>query len=154
MLIDDATKLRKALLKLIPIPKNEEVVYYDNRFIELINIDVDRLYNDELEKYKELQSQYKSVKAKIDDFNERISNLSVIDKKMSENEYVSEIQALEIEYAKKYRDIKVLDNKINIYRNKILDLDNKIEIQKAKEMNALKQKMHYYRKMKEINRLF
>lgn len=137
MFLDNIEELRKNIIKLVKKPTNQDIIYYNNKFIDLINVDVEKLYYDELKKYRELEKQYLEVKSKIDDYNERVNNLNLIGK-MSELEYMSKIQELEIKYAKEYKEIKILENKINTYKNKIVDLKNKIEIQKAKEIEDKK----------------
>lgn len=137
MFLDNVEELRKNIIKLVRKPTNQDIIYYDSKFIDLINVDVEKLYCDELKKYRELEKQYLEVKSKIDDYNERVNNLNLIGK-MSELEYMSKIQELEIKYAKEYKEIKILENKINTYKNKIVDLKNKIEIQKAKEIEDKK----------------
>lgn len=137
MFLDNIEELRKNIIKLVKKPTNQDIIYYNNKFIDLINVDVEKLYYDELKKYRELEKQYLEVKGKIDDYNERVNNLNLIGK-MSELEYMSKIQELEIKYAKEYKEIKILENKINTYKNKIVDLKNKIEIQKAKEIEDKK----------------
>ena len=137
MFLDNVEELRKNIIKLVRKPTNQDIIYYDSKFIDLINVDVEKLYYDELKKYRELEKQYLEVKSKIDDYNERVNNLNLIGK-MSELEYMSKIQELEIKYAKEYKEIKILENKINTYKNKIVDLKNKIEIQKAKEIEDKK----------------
>lgn len=140
MLIDKRGKLRELLLKLVPIPNNKDVIYYDNRFIDLINIDVQKLYDDEYLKFKELEKQYSIINKKINDYNERLDNLKLVDNKMTEKEYINKIQELETKYSKQYRYIKQLESKMSSYRNKIIDLNNKIEIQKSNEMKLAKSK--------------
>lgn len=137
MFLDNVEELRKNIIKLVRKPTNQDIIYYNSKFIDLINVDVEKLYYDELKKYRELEKQYLEVKSKIDDYNERVNNLNLIGK-MSELEYMSKIQELEIKYAKEYKEIKILENKINTYKNKIVDLKNKIEIQKAKEIEDKK----------------
>lgn len=137
MFLDNVEELRKNIIKLVRKPTNQDIIYYNSKFIDLINVDVEKLYYDELKKYRELEKQYLEVKSKIDDYNERVNNLNLIGK-TSELEYMSKIQELEIKYAKEYKEIKILENKINTYKNKIVDLKNKIEIQKAKEIEDKK----------------
>lgn len=141
MLIDKRGKLRELLLKLVPIPNNKDVIYYDNRFIDLISIDVQKLYNDELLKFKDLEKQYSTVNKKVNEYNERLDNLKLINNKMTEKEYIAKIQELEIQYSKEYRDIKQIESKMSSYRMKILDLNDKIEIQKANEIKLAKLKI-------------
>lgn len=140
MIIDDRDELRKTLLNFATKPSNADVIYYDNKFIDLINVDVDKLYNDELDLYSKLQKKYAIIKDEVDEYNARVENLKLLGKNMSEADYIEKIRTLEIEYAKKYKAIKILESKINTLSGKILDLQNKIEIQIAKEIQAKKNK--------------
>lgn len=140
MIIDDRDELRKTLLNFASKPSNTDVIYYDNKFIDLINVDVDKLYNDELDLYSKLQKKYSIIKDEVDEYNARVENLKLLGKNMSEADYIEKIRTLEIEYAKKYKAIKILESKINTLSGKILDLQNKIEIQIAKEIQAKKNK--------------
>ena len=140
MIIDDRDELRKTLLNFATKPSNADVIYYDNKFIDLINVDVDKLYNDEFDLYSKLQKKYAIIKDEVDEYNARVENLKLLGKNMSEADYIEKIRTLEIEYAKKYKAIKILESKINTLSGKILDLQNKIEIQIAKEIQAKKNK--------------
>lgn len=140
MIIDDRDELRKTLLNFATKPSNADVIYYDNKFIDLINVDVDKLYNDELDLYSKLQKKYAIIKDEVDEYNARVENLKLLGKNMSEADYIEKIRTLEIEYAKKYKAIKILESKINTLSGKILDLQNKIEIQIAKEIQAKRNK--------------
>lgn len=140
MFIDNKSKLRKALLRMINTPKNEEIVYYNAKFIDLINVNVEKLYEDEVAKFKEIEQEYDLIKKKIDDYNAKLEILGNSNKKMTEVEHIEKIQELEIIYAKKYRDVKTLENKIEIHKGKIENINNKIKIQQTKELKELSQK--------------
>ena len=140
MFIDDSNKVRTSLLKIIETPNNSEVVYYNTKFVDLINVDVDRLYADELSKYCELEEQCERTNKKITEYNERLKQLDESKKKLTEQEHINKIQALEIEYTQKYKDVKTLEHKLDIYKGKLTNIDNKIEIQKAKELKQLANK--------------
>ena len=140
MFIDDSNKVRNSLLRMIETPQNSEVVYYNTKFVDLINVDVDRLYLDELSKSYELEQQCKNEDQKINEYNERLQQLDKSKKQLTEQEHINKIQVLEIEYTQKYKDVKALEHKLEIYKGKLSNIDNKIEIQKAKEMKQLADK--------------
>lgn len=144
MLIDEPTTLRNSILKRIPLPEDKDIIIYNKNFLELIDKDVQELYNSNLEVFKTLNKEYLNLckeKKECEDF---INNLSLVNKSYDENAYVKKIQELETVYAKKFAKIKSIEKRISIYENRVSELNRKIDNQ-----NYLEQK--YVNEQKEKN---
>lgn len=133
MIIDYPQELKKKLLQLVSIPLNTEVAYYDSDFADLITIDVEKLYNEELVKYKTLLNKYNKIKQRFDEYNQNLENLPLADKNMTEEDYIKEIQKLEIQYSNNYAYLKQLDSRINSLKTVLATQKEKIRIQIAKD---------------------
>lgn len=138
MLIDNYSMLREKMESLIEIPSNNDVVVYNKNFIDLINVNVDKLYEDKLDEFNKLFEKYKDMNAKIEYNNELLTNIRILNPILSESKCIEEIQKLEKNYANKYKEVKILENKLIFYRNKCIDYQNRIEIQKEKDEKILK----------------
>lgn len=137
MIIDYPKQIKEKLLRLIAIPKNSEVIYYDKNFIDLINVNVDKLYQDQLSKYESLQSEYSKIQGRLNDYESKVQSMSISNKSMTEEDYIKEIQRLEIEYTQKYSKIKQLESKLNSIKSTLLAQKEKIKIQQAKDESEI-----------------
>lgn len=151
MLIDKPQQLRKKILKTFPFPDDKDIMLRNQAFYNLAGKNVDTLYRYYLNEYNELHQKTFEINKKLNEYDCFISNVKLIDNKLNEQQHIDMIQLLEIEYARKYEDLKKIEKKIEIYENKIKSQNEKIENQEKREKQLIEKEKE--EKIKELREL-
>ena len=150
MLVEQPKTLRNKILRVFPLPKNEDILVYNINFRNLANKDVDQLYFNYYSQYKEKSAKYIEITNKLKEYDDFINNAPLVNTKLNEKEYIYTIQQLETEYAKKY-SIKNIEKKIETYNNRISQQNILIEKQIKKEEKELEELT--FQKMEELKQV-
>ena len=135
MFIDDLKNVRSKILKCIPLPSDNDIVIYDDKFSSFIDKDVEQLYKNYLEEYKKVESECMDLSNRIKQYEDFIDNATIVNNSFSEKEYINIIKNLETNYAKKYKNIKDLERQIAVYQNRLTELNKKLDYQKIVDRN-------------------
>ena len=131
---------REEILKIIPKPKNEDVIIYDTELINLIDVDVLKEYYDIFPIYKIKKENYILLKEEIEQYEKSINNIYLYDKSWNELDYLEMLKKEKKTYSTIFSDIKKIENNIQILEKKYKNINEKIEIQRNSDEKKKKDK--------------
>lgn len=131
---------REDVFKIIPKPKNEEVIVYDISLKDLLDIDVLGKYYDDLASYNIKKENYNLLNQEIKQYEENINKIYLYDKKWTEIDYLEKLQQEKKNYSYLYNDINKIQNNINILEKKYKTIEEQIEIQRRKDLKEIEDK--------------
>ena len=131
---------RSELLALISKPKNEDVIIYDIKLNDLIDVDVFKEYYNDLAAFKIKKDNYNILLEEIKQYENSINNIYLYRKDWEEMDYLDMLKKDKKSYSQIFDDIKKIENKINILNKKYISINEKIEIQKAKDIKDIENK--------------
>ena len=150
---------RKKFMDFIPEPKNEEVLLYNDELQELIDHDVLLEYKKEYKIFLEKRERFLVLKKSFEEYHNYIDSMYLFRKDWNEKDYLKALQDDKKTYSKLYEEIKKKETAIDVLKNKAASMQNRINIQIAKEEKDLeikkdgidqdievnKQKLEYYK---------
>ena len=131
---------RKDIIKIIPEPKNEDVIVYDLTLKSLLDINVIEEYKKILADYKIKRENYILMEQELEQHKISINNIYLYNKKWSEKDYIEMLQKDKKTYSTYFNDIKKIENNIQILEKKYKILNEQIEIQRNKELKEVETK--------------
>lgn len=131
---------RDELLKIIPKPTNMEVITYDTSLSNLIDIDVFENYYKDLSDFKIKKENYILLNNEIKEYENRLKNIYLYNNKWTEKDYIEMLQKDTKQYSILYNNIKKIENNIDILNKKYNSINEKIEIQRAKDIKEIENK--------------
>lgn len=131
---------REEILKIIPKPKNEDVIIYDTELINLIDVDVLKEYYDIFPIYKIKKENYILLKEEIEQYEKSINNIYLYDKSWNELDYLEMLKKEKKTYSTIFSDIKKIENNIQILEKKYKNINEKIEIQRNSDEKKIEDK--------------
>lgn len=131
---------REEILKIIPKPKNEDVIVYDTELINLIDVDVLKEYYDIFPIYKIKKENYILLKEEIEQYEKSINNIYLYDKSWNELDYLEMLKKEKKTYSTIFSDIKKIENNIQILEKKYKNINEKIEIQRNSDEKKIEDK--------------
>lgn len=143
---------RYDLLKIIPKPKNEEVIIYDTTLTPLIDIDVINEYYITFAKYKNQVEKFMQLDKEIKEYKEQLNSMYLYNKKWNEQDYVEMLQKDKKQYSTLFHDVKKIEDNIKILEKKRVATNEKIKIQQSKEENEIQKKKENIDKEIETNK--
>ena len=131
---------RKDIIKIIPEPKNEDVIVYDLTLKSLLDINVIEEYKKILADYKIKKENYILMEQELEQHKISINNIYLYNKKWSEKDYIEMLQKDKKTYSTYFNDIRKIENNIQILEKKYKILNEQIEIQRNKELKEVETK--------------
>lgn len=131
---------RDILIDFIPKPSNKDVILYDTSLKDLIDVDVIQEYNNLLPIFNLCFNQYLGYKNNIQNYEKTINNIYLYKSNWSEEDYLYNLQNYKKTYSTLFSSIKKTESKIDILQKKIKMINDKIEIQIAKENKEIENK--------------
>lgn len=131
---------RKDIIKIIPEPKNEDVIVYDLTLKSLLDVNVIEEYKKILADYKIKRENYILMEQELEQHKISINNIYLYNKKWSEKDYIEMLQKDKKTYSTYFNDIKKIENNIQILEKKYKILNEQIEIQRNKELKEVETK--------------
>lgn len=131
---------RDILIGFIPTPTNKDVIIYDTSLKDLIDVDVMQEYKDLLPTYNLYCQKYLECKNKIENYEKELNNIYLYKTNWSEEDYLYNLQNDKKTYSILFQSVKKIENNIQVLQKKILMIDDKIQIQKAKEEKEIEEK--------------
>ena len=131
---------REDFIKFIPKPTNNDVILYDISLKELIDLDVYEEYKKLYAEYESKAKEYLALNKKIDEYSKKVNEAYLYKPSWTEKDYLENLQNDKKTYSILYNDIKKLENTIQISQKKIKSINQKIEIQTAKEQKEIANK--------------
>ena len=131
---------RKDIIKIIPEPKNEDVIVYDLTLKSLLDINVIEEYKKILADYKIKRENYILMEQELEKHKISINNIYLYNKKWSEKDYIEMLQKDKKTYSTYFNDIRKIENNIQILEKKYKILNEQIEIQRNKELKEVETK--------------
>lgn len=124
---------REQFLRMIPKPKNQEVVVYDINLKDLLDVNVFAEYEKDYSDYVEKKQKYDLLKEERNQYLETINKAYLYNTSWGESDYINMIQLDKKTYATMYSDIKKIEDKINVSEKKLKVLEEKLNLQKIKD---------------------
>lgn len=131
---------RDILIGFIPTPTNKDVIIYDTSLKDLIDVDVMQEYKNLLPTYNLYCQKYLECKNKIENYEKELNNIYLYKSNWSEEDYLYNLQNDKKTYSILFQSIKKIENNIQVLQKKISMIDDKIQIQKAKEEKEIEEK--------------
>lgn len=131
---------RKDIIKIIPEPKNEDVIVYDLTLKSLLDVNVIEEYKKTLAEYKIKRENYILMEQELEQHKISINNIYLYNNKWSEKDYIEMLQKDKKTYSTYFNDIKKIENNIQILEKKYKILNEQIEIQRNKELKEVETK--------------
>lgn len=131
---------REEILKIIPKPKNEDVIVYNTELINLIDVDVLKEYYDIFPIYKIKKENYILLKEEIEQYEKSINNIYLYDKSWNELDYLEMLKKEKKTYSTIFSDIKKIENNVQILEKKYKNINEKIEIQRNSDEKKIEDK--------------
>ena len=131
---------REEIFKIIPKPKNEDVIVYNTELINLIDVDVLKEYYDIFPIYKIKKENYILLKEEIEQYEKSINNIYLYDKSWNELDYLEMLKKEKKTYSTIFSDIKKIENNVQILEKKYKNINEKIEIQRNSDEKKIEDK--------------
>ena len=131
---------RTMLMKSIPKPSNKDVIIYDTTLKDLIDVDVFQEYNELLPIFTNKSQEFLKYKNNIENYEKTLNNIYLYKTNWSEEDYLFNLQNDKQTYSNLYQPIKKMESNIGILQKKLKMIDDKIEMQKAKENKYIEDK--------------
>lgn len=133
-------KDRFDVIRLIPKPRNEDVIIYDMSLKDLIDKDVFSLYKETLNLYELKVQKYKQIEQLRNEYEKNIDGVYLYNKAWNEEDYLSMLQNLKVTYNTVYKEIKKIEDTIVILEKKIKSIDEQINLQRQKDIKEIESK--------------
>lgn len=131
---------RQDIIKIIPEPKNQDIIVYDLTLKDLLDKNVFEEYYNSLSEYKLKKEKYMILDEKIKQYEKDINNIYFYNNKWNKTDYMEALQRAKMTYSNMFGDLKKLENNIEILTKKIQNINQQIEIQKHKEQKEIENK--------------
>ena len=135
---------RKQLINSVPTPTNKDVIIYNVELKELIDENVIENYYQLLPSYLSKKEDYLLSKKQRDEMANSLNKIYLFNNSWSEEDYLMKLGDAKKTYSILFNDTKKMENELSVLKKKNEVINEKIEIQNAKE-NKQKEK----RKKKE-----
>lgn len=132
---------REQFMKLIPKPKNQEVIVYDVNLKDLLDVNVFEEYKATLNEYKQKKETYDLLDIEINQYLEIINKAYLYDTSWGESDYINMLQNEKKTYSTLYRSIKQIEDKISISKKKLKVIEEKINIQTITDKKNIEKKL-------------
>lgn len=143
---------REQFIKFIPRPTNKDVILYDIQLKDLIDVDVLKEYNKIYPIFINKKEEYEKLEKLIKEYENTINNIYLYKPNWTEEDYLQSLQNDKKTYSTMYGEIKKIENNIDMLQKKIKGIDEKIEIQIAKEQKNIKDRKDNINKNIEQNK--
>lgn len=143
---------RDSLIKFIPKPTNSEVIVYDISLKNLIDVDVLQEYNKLYPIFVSKRENYINCKERIKEYESAINNIYLYKPSWSEIDYLESLKNDKKTYSTLFGEIKKIENNIAMLQRNLKGINEKIEIQKAKENKKINDKKETIEKDIEKNK--
>ena len=131
---------RQKIINLIPKPSNTDVIIYDTTLKDFIDMNVFEEYKYNYLIYSSKIEEYKSLEQEVKQYETSINNAYLYNSSYKEEDYLQLLQNDKKTYSTLYSNIKKLEDKINVLRQKIQVIDEQIETQKIKDNKDLEKR--------------
>lgn len=131
---------RKILIDFIPKPSNQDVIVYDIELKDLIDVDVFEEYYKLLPVFEEKLKKYLKCEQDINEYSKKINEIYLYKKNWSEADYLFSLQNDKKTYNILYGPIKKIESNIETLQKKVSAINQKIQIQIAKENKDIEEK--------------
>lgn len=131
---------REQLIKFIPKPKNEDVIVYDIKLSDLIDIDVFQEYENNINPFLNKQQEFHLLQAKIKQMENFINNVYLYNTSWSKEDYLIKLRNAKKTYSTMYKDIKKSEDKILVLQKQLKLKNEQIAMQEAKENKKIQNK--------------
>lgn len=150
---------RKDFLNFIPQPTNADVILYDYDLKDLLDVDVLAEYKSEYKNYQKKRERFLILKESFERYKDYINSIYLFRKDWNEEDYLKALQNDKRTYSTLYSEIKKKETAISVLQQKSKSMQDRINIQIAKEEKDLelkkenidqdievnKQKLEYYK---------
>ena len=124
---------RKDFINFIPKPENKDVILYDISLKDLIDVDVLEEYNKLYPIFNSKKTQYIELKTSLDEYEKSITNIYLFNKNWTEQDYLISLQNSKKTYSTLFKEIKKIENNISMFQRNLKTINEKINIQKSKD---------------------
>ena len=131
---------REQLIKFIPKPKNEDVIVYDIKLSDLIDIDVFQEYENNINPFLNKQQEFHLLQTKIKQMENFINNVYLYNTSWSKEDYLIKLRNAKKTYSTMYKDIKKSEDKILVLQKQLKLKNEQIAMQEAKENKKIQNK--------------
>lgn len=131
---------REDLINFIPKPTNQDVVVYDLSLKDIIEKDVLEEYQNLLPIYQSKIQEYKTCKANVEEYTQKINKTYLFKSNWSEEDYLFQLQNEKKTYATLYGPIKKIEGNITMLQKKVTIINDKIQMQNIKENKVIEDK--------------
>ena len=150
---------RKDFLNFIPQPTNADVILYDYDLKDLLDVDVLAEYKSEYKNYQKKRERFLILKESFERYKDYINSIYLFRKDWNEEDYLKALQNDKRTYSTLYSEIKKKETAISVLQQKSKSMQDRINLQIAKEEKDLelkkenidqdievnKQKLEYYK---------
>lgn len=143
---------REDFIKFIPKPRNEDVILYDISLNNLIDIDVVQEYEKLYPIFINEKSKFEKLKKEIELYKKSIDEVYLYNPSWSEEDYLNKLRNDKKTYSILYSNIKKGETNIEILQKKVTAINEKIQIQIAKENRERESKYENINKDIENNK--
>ena len=143
---------REQFIKFMPKPKNQDVIVYDIDLKNLLDVDVLLEYEKLYPQFVEKKQQYIITKKRIEEYQNNIDNVFLSNPKWSEKDYLEALHNDKKTYSILYSHIKKVESKLQTAIKKAQNMEEKIQIQLAKEEKQINSKKETIDKEIEKNK--
>lgn len=131
---------REQLIKFIPKPKNEDVIIYDTKLSNLIDIDVFQEYEKNIKLFLNKKEEFHILQDKIKEMENFINTVYLYNTSWNKEDYLLKLSNARRTYSIMYKDINKMENNISILQKKLNKMNEQIAIQEAKENKKIAEK--------------
>lgn len=128
---------REDFIKFIPKPENKDVILYDISLKDLIDVNVLQEYDIIYPLFAAKKEKYLALKASLDEYQKAIDNIYLLKPSWNEDDYLQNLQDYKKTYSTLFGEIKKLENNIVVLQKKLKGINEKIQIQLAKEAKKI-----------------
>lgn len=131
---------RQTLIKFIPKPSNNDVIIYDITLKDLVDVDVFKEYMELLPVFNISYQHFLEYENNLKEYQKKINEIYLFKPNWSEEDYLFHLQNEKKTYSNLYGPIKKIESNISLLQKKVKMINDKIEMQNAKEANDIEDK--------------
>lgn len=131
---------REDFIKFIPKPENKDIILYDISLQDLLNVNVLEEYNKLFPIFIIKKEEYITYKEKLAEYQKSINNIYLFKPSWTQEDYLQSLQNDKRTYSTLYGEIKKIENNISMLKKNLKGIDEKIQIQIAKENKKIESK--------------
>ena len=146
------TMNRDNLIKFIPKPSNQDVILYDIELKDLIDANVLQEYNKLYPIFINKRNEYLELKTKLEEYQKSIDNIYLYKPNWKEEDYLQGLKDMKKTYSTMFGEIKKTENSISMLQRNLKGINEKIQIQIAKENKKNEDKKQNINKDVETNK--